>query len=232
MLKKRKKHTTNEKELVMAMNKLLSFAVPIVICVAAFPVKSINILDPDSPSLGSSEDIYVPPKTFTYNYNELNNVETNVPTLTTDLMGDNVDPATGTLRFSHTDVSIPGNFAIDVAITRTLSDPLNWHAETRELGNWSLDIPHVRSNYITSVDGSFTGTQDGSTPAWARNKACSANLNSNPNFQKTFPLTGPVGYFATFSIQKEDYWNGDTVHISGIGSGKLLQYGTTKKNDE
>lgn len=105
---------------------------------------------------------------YSYNYKQIKNVEPNVSTLTTDLFGDKIDLASGGLRFSQTDVSIPGNFALDVAFTRTMSGPESWFRETQELGNWSIDLPHVRSNYVAWDDGTphgnFTSTADGKPP--------------------------------------------------------------------
>lgn len=181
----------------------------------------------------SEEDIYVPPRSYTYNYNELNNVETDIPTLTTELLGDKIDEETGTLRFSQTDVSIPGNFAIDVEITRTMSTPNNWYNASLEAGNWSLDIPHIRSNYVKSLDNTFSGaTANTPIPAWARNQGCSATLNSNPNFHKAFePKNGEPGTFQikNYSLKANEYWHGDIISIPKVGESRLLQFGNSKK---
>ncbi|RUO45608.1 RHS repeat domain-containing protein [Idiomarina aquatica] len=181
-------------------------------------------MDPISPGIGdgSSTENYVPPKTFTYNFNEINNVQTDVPSLTTELMGDQTDPASGASSWTQTDVSLPGNFALEVAVKRELLDAGSWPRATRELGNWNLAIPHIRSRYITNVDGSFSHTQGSLPPAWVRGEACSAPLNSNPDFYKYIDGAG-------FELKKEDYWQGDTISIPGVGSEQILQDGTTKK---
>lgn len=174
------------------------------------------------PGEGSSLQNYVPPKTYTYNFNEINNVETNVPTLTTELMGDHIDPATGSVSWTQTDVNIPGNFELEVAIKRELLDPGSWPRATREFGNWSLAIPHIRSSYVTNTNGSFSNIHGSVLPAWYRGEACSAGLNSNPDFLKS--IQG-----SQFKLDKEDYWQGDTINIPGIGSTSILQDGSTKK---
>ena len=187
---------------------------------------SVSVIDPGGPGFEDSIENYIPPKTFTYNFNELNNVTTDVPTLTTELMGDHIDPYTGTVSWQHTDVSIPGNFDIDVSLTRTLHDTGNWFGATRELGNWSLAIPHVRTSYVTELDGTLTSAKFGIQPAWYRNEACSGGLNANPDFHKLI-REGTVRY--NFELKKEDYWQGDTISIPGVGSQKILQDGTVKK---
>ena len=149
-----------------------------------------------------------------FNYKDANNVQTDVKTLTTDLFGDQIDPGTGSLQFSQTDVSIPGNFNLPVAITRTLSAPDSWFREAQQLGNWSLDIPHARSTFVSKV-GDFK------TAYWPNGKACSSPLNANPGFQKT--MWEDWEQFATkYSIHPDDYWNGDTIYLPGLGSTKLL----------
>ena len=188
---------------------------------------NLSVIDPGGPGFEENIENYIPPETFTYNFNEINNVTTDVPTLTTDLMGDRIDPSTGTISWSHTDVTIPGNFDIEVSLTRTLEDTGNWFGATRELGNWSLAIPHVRSTYVTEVNGSLTSAQYGVQPAWYRDEACSAGLNANPDFHKLIK-EGTTLY--NYELKKEDYWQGDTISIPGVGSQKILQDGSTKKN--
>ena len=187
---------------------------------------NLSVIDPGGPGFEENIENYIPPETFTYNFNEINNVTTDVPTLTTDLMGDRIDPSTGTISWSHTDVTIPGNFDIEVSLTRTLEDTGNWFGATRELGNWSLAIPHVRSTYVTEVNGSLTSAQYGVQPAWYRDEACSAGLNANPDFHKLIK-EGTTLY--NYELKKEDYWQGDTISIPGVGSQKILQDGSTKK---
>jgi len=161
---------------------------------------------------------------YSYNYKQIKNVEPDVKTLTTDLFGDKIDLASGGLRFSQTDVSIPGNFALDVAFTRTMSGPESWFRETQELGNWSIDLPHVRSNYVAWPDGTphgnFTSTADGKTAYWPDGRACSPKLNSNPDFERNeFAEDRPaIKYYQ----DAPDYWNGDKVYIPGKGSTTLL----------
>lgn len=94
-------------------------------------------------------------KDYGYNFHEANNITPDIQTLTTDLFGDMIDPASGSLAFEQTDISIPGNSGLAVAVTRTLSDPDSWFRETRDFENWSLSVPHVRSSYITDKTGNY-----------------------------------------------------------------------------
>ncbi len=61
--------------------------------------------------------------------------------------GDMVDLYTGSLSFSQTDVSIPGNSALPVAIVRRFdtlrSRALNNPASTRAFLDWQIDIPRI-----------------------------------------------------------------------------------------
>ena len=113
-----------------------------------------------------------------YGYNIFENINDNpeLASLTTGLLGDKISMFTGDIRFEQVDVSLPGNSAIPVAITRTLSNPDSWFKETLEFENWSLAIPHVRSTYITDRGGNYK------TAYWPNGKACSSPLNANPSF--------------------------------------------------
>ncbi|HBF46602.1 MAG TPA: hypothetical protein DDW91_09085, partial [Shewanella frigidimarina] len=171
----------------------------------------------------SDNDIFVAPKTYGYNYGEMNNVETKVATLTTDLMGDSLDMNSGALSFTHTDVSIPGNFSIPVQVQRTLGSPDNWYKETRELHNWSLAIPHVRTTYVESYGSALQGAIGGKNPYWRAGRACSGALNDNPSFSKN--IDGQP-----YGLNKRDYWNGDTISIPGQGSATIINGSGGKTN--
>ena len=162
---------------------------------------------------------------YNYNYQELNNIDPSVQTLTSDLFGDTIDPGSGSLRFSQTDVSLPGNFGLPVSVTRTLSDPSGWHRENRLFGNWSIDIPHIRSSFVTRGRGILNNAY------WPVGEACSRQLNSNPDYADStttyaLPIQDVQGYY----LHKDDYWNGDTASIPGQGSATFLaQSGSTKR---
>ena len=160
-------------------------------------------------------------KDYGYNFHEANNINPDLQTMTTDLFGDKIDPASGSVSFEQTDISIPGNSGIPVTITRTLSDPDSWFRETRDFENWSLAIPHVRSTYITDRSGNAKSAY------WAIGKACTSRLNSNPHFSEHVTIDGLQATSQEYVANKNSYWNGDTVSIPGYGSVKLTEKDST-----
>ena len=180
-----------------------------------------------SPAAAFQEsDPYIPPSAYSYNYGEMNNVETDVTTLTTELMGDSIDPNTGTVSFTHTDVSLPGNFNIPVMIQRTMSDPDSWYKESLELGNWSLAIPHVRGTYIRpSTDN--TVIQVGDDSPWMQGRACSRT--QRPSFSKY--IGGFLKKKAQYETSSADYSGIRTISIPGKGSVQItVKNGTLTNN--
>jgi len=65
--------------------------------------------------------------------------------------GDNVDIDTGALSFQHTDISLPGNSDLPVALTRQLS-----RATVGDIGpgigGWKFAVPHIRQKGIVSAN--------------------------------------------------------------------------------
>ncbi|MEM9103697.1 MAG: RHS repeat-associated core domain-containing protein [Pseudomonadota bacterium] len=169
---------------------------------------SANTLEGDIPNQA------FPQKDYGYNFHESHSITPDLETLTSDLFGDKIDLASGSIRFEQVDVSIPGNSQLPVEIRRTLSDPDSWFRETRDFANWSLSLPHVRSTYITDRSGDYKNAY------WAIGKACSAPLNDNPRFS-----TNVEG--ASYVTSGDAYWNGDSVSIPGKGSAKF----TTREGD-
>ncbi len=76
-------------------------------------------------------------KEFEVNWNVRQATDSRLTMLDNTLMGDSVDPDTGGLNFSHVDVSIPGNFGLEVAVRRNLSQGWKYHnSVSAEFGDW------------------------------------------------------------------------------------------------
>lgn len=59
------------------------------------------------------------------------------------LMGDNVDGYSGRLKFTTTDVSIPGNSELPVKITRTASGGDASYMQKFYMADWDIEVPHI-----------------------------------------------------------------------------------------
>ncbi len=148
-----------------------------------------------------------------------------------DLFGDKINLFNGALEFEHTDLSLPGNNAIPVALVRK-------HIAGRsqvvrgQFDDWDLEAPRIGgsfsnlSGWVTSSGGtnrcsafslppaisSSTFTAGGSAPPPG-----SPPSPQSPN-QPPSPTPGGlvVGFIAT------NYWQGTRLHIPGQGSQEVL----------
>ena len=61
-------------------------------------------------------------------------------------MGDTLNEYSGGLGFSHTDVSLPGNSALPVAVGRVLATGTRQTTlGSGRFGDWDIDIPHLHT---------------------------------------------------------------------------------------
>lgn len=80
---------------------------------------------------------------LTYERNLVNNdVRANFSLKT---MGEVYNPDTGKISFKQTDIQLPGNNELEVAVRRVFSNS-GGYGFTRDFGDWSLDLPHIRLN--------------------------------------------------------------------------------------
>ena len=113
-----------------------------------------------------------------------------------DLFGDHVEYYKNTLSFSVTDISLPGNSALPVALTRKMEvvDRYAYHegldGYDHPLQDWDLDIPNISGVYA---------------PSWSDTR-CSSYAVPQP--------AGVSGY------STKDFWNG--LNASMPGGGELL----------
>lgn len=134
-----------------------------------------------------------------------------------DLFGEEISTYTGGVSFSQTDLSLPGNDALPVALTRRLivdgnkspsynNDENLWRGYP--FGEWDLDLP-----YLT---GTYTETQ-----GWVVNTATPQARCSSPTTYNQFRPSDVLidGYvnFASYS-----FWNGLQLNIPGGGEDQLL----------
>lgn len=110
------------------------------------------------------------------------------------LFGDEVELSSGALSFSVTDISIPGNHSLPVALTRTTTI-VDWNdrAFDAPMGDWDLDIPRL--------EGIFA-------PSW-------------PNQRCTNTGYPPTVNSGTASYSHVEYWQGN--HARMPGGGEMLE---------
>lgn len=120
-----------------------------------------------------------------------------VSTLGPDVAGDRVDHKNGSVSFNVTDVSIPGNGSLDVAITRSYTVMNRKYTATDEmLSDWAIELPHISGVFAKD---------------WIAPGAASGNRCSNTSL----PPLPYGGYLYT------DYWQGIDIRLPDGNSDSL-----------
>jgi len=126
-------------------------------------------------------------------------------------LGDDFSPATGTVTFSATDISIPGNFSIPVELRRWV--PLD-DFNTGGPPGWKWNIPFIRGNYLDLYsDPDIPGWNWGGTDTWRAGKNCTGG-----------PAT--VIHSTVSEYLPGAYWKGKLLHIPGVTSESFLKAST------
>ena len=118
-----------------------------------------------------------------------------------DLMGDMIDKVTGALTFSHTDVSIPGNSGLEVALRRKLSQGYKRETPYQQAFNdWALDIPIAYFSYGYNSSSDHPVFNDG----------CMTQGPSTEEIRVS-------SYKAGADFEYSDHASGTTLSIPGAG---------------
>lgn len=134
-------------------------------------------------------------------------VKEDVTAETTELFGEQIDLSSGGISLSNTDLSIPGNFPIDVGVTRVYRGTHYAESQLVQFGDWQLAIPAI----TTTVIGDGTPLNN----TWTNGKACSGPLNP-----------GSVNYYDYGYVVAKQYWSGDFINVPGVGTERLLEPAT------
>jgi len=164
--------------------------IQIVVPVAAF--------EPTTPTTGANN---TEPKPPAVELEKRQKADERLVAFGSDLLGDGIDPHTGSIQFSTTDVSIPGNFDLPVAITRTISQGRFYGRNVSvEFGDWQIQVPRLHA--LTRTGHNWTGNRCTKT------------------FAQSFPQHQIDRYTIWYGHQ---YSNGLKMDIPGQGSKDVLE---------
>lgn len=133
--------------------------------------------------------------------------------------GDSYDPATGAVTFAVTDINIPGNSTIPVALSRWIpSDDLNTGGFGPTAG-WYWDIPVIKANYMginPHIPSTGSGEINIAAGGWRSGKNCTETFS---------PSIVVSNRERSHSVQSWFYWEGKLLHIPGKTTEKFLEAG-------
>ena len=123
-----------------------------------------------------------------------------IGTLGEDLFGDETSFHNGGTTFSVTDISLPGNDALPVALGRRLViEERPAHMDyLGGFGRWDIDVPHLSGLFQQS----FGWQVSTSTP----NNRCSVS-----NISQAQPR------YSTQGFEPTDFWHGYSMYVPGAG---------------
>jgi YD repeat-containing protein len=131
-------------------------------------------------------------------------------TIGPDAFGDSVNLSNGALSFNVTDVSVPGNNALPVALGRSFSvDNRAEQSNNLSFAEWDIEVPKISGNFAPDW------LQSGSGPPGNRCSIVSPGAAVAP-MPYTYGQATP-----------SDVWNGITLSIPGVASDELLLIDTS-----
>lgn len=127
-----------------------------------------------------------------------------------DLFGEQVNLYTGATSFQHSDLSLPGNNALTMAVSRRLeirSSEVAYGRYNHGFGDWQLEVPYLGGTFIEAL-------------GWTVDTASPQARCSSP--QDPLQAAPPVRYAASALFTPYEYWHGYDLVVPGQGSQPLL----------
>jgi hypothetical protein len=119
--------------------------------------------------------------------------------------GDNVSLYNGATEFDATDMSIPGNNALPVALARRfiVDDRRKDPGYLGGFGDWDVEVPYIEGVFM-DADG------------WVLKNGGTNRCSDNTDIPNTYDSV------AGLAIPYEEVWDGNHLHIPGAGDQELL----------
>jgi hypothetical protein len=131
-----------------------------------------------------------------------------ITTLGPDLFGDRVNLYNGSFEFEHTDVLLPGNNALQVALVRRHTPGRKFDIRGA-MADWDLNTPRI--------EGTFA-IPEGWVPAYGTAATRCSGFSAPPSvFRRAFG-----SYFWFYEALPFEYWSGTNLVVPGHGSQEIL----------
>ena len=119
-----------------------------------------------------------------------------------DLMGDMIDKNTGGISFQHTDISIPGNSGLEVALRRKITQGSAFYTPFQQgFGDWVLDLP------IAHITYGFNSN----SPAPVFNNGCLNNLGVMDSYLSV------TTHNTSTELEGRSHTSGSVLYVPGKG---------------
>ncbi|HEY2560160.1 MAG TPA: RHS repeat-associated core domain-containing protein [Caldimonas sp.] len=125
-----------------------------------------------------------------------------------NLMGDSINEYSGALEFTQTDVSLPGNNALPVAVGRHRAVGAPQTNGGGLFGDWDLEIPHLHA-VATQAEPNWYGA------------ATTTNFNRCSQFYYP-PWTYAYVAGGNLSYDYRAFWDGAHLYVPGVGDQTLF----------
>jgi len=141
----------------------------------------------------------------------------NIATYGPELFGDSVSLSTGAMQMSITDVSIPGNSGLPLALTRRLDIQAQGDTYPSTLrvmapfGNWEIEIPHLTGIYAADL-------------GWVVDSPTPTNRCSVPADNVATARPPVAAVTSNYLFMPSEYWRGIQLKVPGQGTRELLVY--------
>lgn len=134
------------------------------------------------------------------------NAEERLTVFGDDFLGDAIDPHTGSLSFSHTDINIPGNSHLPVMLSRQRSTGYTYEdGVNAEFGDWSITVPRLTVVSLSGLE-------------WDGNR-CSSDVYSILGLVST----GSILHGGSSVMTPDSYSNGIQMELPGQGGQRVLE---------
>lgn len=127
-------------------------------------------------------------------YERRQDQESRLQSFGSDLLGDQIDPATGALTFEQTDVVLPGNSHLEVAVRRRRSQGYYFKDDVQaEFGDWTLLAPRINviSGPTAWTGARCTASQDVTLPPHVSGQGGSPTIYYNHDYSEGVVLDVP-----------------------------------------